>query len=299
MSLRLEMLQVARLAPRLLGDSTDLVKGFLLRQRNDDGGFRGRDGASDLYYTAFGLEGLLALQVAAPAGHTATYLDSFSDLRRLDFVHLCCLARCRANLAQAAPQFPFPASLREAVSTRIAEYRSADGGFHATPNAPRGSAYAAFLALGALQDCQAPLSEPEKLAQSLQTLKTPDGAYTNDSCIRVGSTNATAAAVAVLRNLGVAPDPAVGDWLLARCQPGGGFLAVPNAPIPDLLSTATALHALAGLQCDFAHLKEPCLDFLDTLWVNDGGFHGHWGDHHLDVEYTYYALLALGHLSLQ
>lgn len=29
-----------------------------------------------------------------------------------------------------------------------------------------------------------------------------------------------------------------------------------------------------------------------------GGFHGHWADDHLDVEYTSYALLALGHLSL-
>ena len=47
-----------------------------------------------------------------------------------------------------------------------------------------------------------------------------------------------------------------GDWLLARCHPEGGFLAAPGAPIPDLLSTATALHALAGLQVSFARVKE-------------------------------------------
>ena len=29
-------------------------------------------------------------------------------------------------------------------------------------------------------------------------------------------------------------------------HPMGGFLAAPQAPIPDLLSTATALHALSG-----------------------------------------------------
>ena len=39
MSMRLEMLQVARLAPKLLGESIDLVIGFLRSQQNVDGGF--------------------------------------------------------------------------------------------------------------------------------------------------------------------------------------------------------------------------------------------------------------------
>ena len=68
--------------------------------------------------------------------------------------------------------------------------------------------------------------------------------------------------------------------------------------MPDLLSTATSLHALAGLQVSFARVKEKCLDFIDTLWSNRGGFVGTWADDTLDCEYTYYALLALGHLSL-
>ena len=91
---------------------------------------------------------------------------------------------------------------------------------------------------------------------------------------------------------------AVGDWLLAQAHPQGGFLAVPGAPIPDLLSTATALHALAGLGVSFEKVKEPSLDFVDSLWTNEGAFHGNWADEHLDCEYTCYGLLALGHLSL-
>jgi len=39
-SLRLEMLQVARLSPKQLGDSSKLVERFLHSQRNDDGGFQ-------------------------------------------------------------------------------------------------------------------------------------------------------------------------------------------------------------------------------------------------------------------
>ena len=42
MSLRLEMLQVARLAPKVLGDSAQLVRDFLLRQLNGNGGFTDR-----------------------------------------------------------------------------------------------------------------------------------------------------------------------------------------------------------------------------------------------------------------
>ena len=45
-------------------------------------------------------------------------------------------------------------------------------------------------------------------------------------------------------------------------------------------------------------LREPCLDFVDSLWTNRGGFFGTWADDTVDCEYTYYALLALGHLSL-
>lgn len=45
-------------------------------------------------------------------------------------------------------------------------------------------------------------------------------------------------------------------------------------------------------------LKEPLLDYIDTLWTAKGGFHGSWEDDDLDIEYTYYGLLALGHLAL-
>ena len=60
----------------------------------------------------------------------------------------------------------------------------------------------------------------------------------------------------------------------------------------------TNIGRIGGLERDFSHLKEGCLDFIDTLWSAEGGFHGHWADDHLDAEYTFYGLLALGHLSL-
>jgi hypothetical protein len=102
----------------------------------------------------------------------------------------------------------------------------------------------------------------------------------------------------VLRQLNVPISQNVGEWLLEQAHPEGGFKAMPQAPIPDLLSTATALHALAGLEVPIEPIQEKCLDFIDTLWTNEGAFHGNWTDDYLDCEYTFYGLLALGHLSL-
>jgi hypothetical protein len=133
----------------------------------------------------------------------------------------------------------------------------------------------------------------------LKRLETPDHAWSNRLDQKIGNLNATAGAVTLITHLGFPVNAAVGDWLLAQAAPQGGFLAVPGAPMPDLLSTATALHALACLERRIpSELHERCLDFIDTLWSAEGGFHGHWADDHLDAEYTYYGLIALGHLSL-
>ena len=294
--MRLEMLQVARLAPKLLGQSTELVRGFLLRQQNEDGGFQDRSGKSDLYYTVFGLDGLLALQSEIPRARIAAYLKSFGDGEGLDFVHLCCLARAWAAISnQARPESSPPTT---EIVRRIEAFRARDGGYHSARGCEFGTAYAAFLAVGAYQDLKAEWRDPMRLVQSLKFLETNDGAWANERYVKVGSTNATAAVITTLRNLSVPVNQSAGDWLLARWHPEGGFLAAPGAPIPDLLSTATALHALAGLQVSFAAVKEKCLHFIDTLWTNEGAFHGQWADDPVDCEYTYYGLLALGHLSI-
>jgi prenyltransferase beta subunit len=287
------MLQVARLSPRLLGESAELVAAFFRSQQQPDGGFCNRDGVSDLYYTVFALDGLIALRLDPYSERTEQYLSSFAEGDRLDLVHLACLARAWAALSRGREQAPADAMLQ-----RVERFRSADGGYNTIPGAAAGTAYAAFLALGAYQDCGVPVPQPSRLLASIDGLRAGDGAYGNQAKMPVGQTSATAAAVTVRRHLAAGNDATVGDWLLARAHPQGGFLALPAAPMPDLLSTATALHALQTLQHPYAAIKERCLDFVDSLWTNRGGFYGHWADDHVDCEYTYYGLLALGHLSL-
>jgi prenyltransferase beta subunit len=284
------MLQVARLAPQQLGESRDLVAGFLRARVNPDGGFQDRAGASDLYYTVFGLDALIGLQESLPAA-TPAYVDGFAACD-LDFVHLACLARAWAALKRV----PEPAAVDRLLAT-LETFRSSDGGYATGRGASHGTAYAAFLALGAYQDLGRTMPA-DGVAASLQTLKAADGSYANHPGMSSGLTTATAAAVLVQRHLDAGSDRNAGVWLLDRCHPRGGFFASPTAPVPDLLSTATALHALSTLHLPLGGLREPCLDFIDSLWTNRGGFFGTWADDDADCEYTYYALLALGHLSL-
>ena len=147
--------------------------------------------------------------------------------------------------------------------------------------------YHCFLAWGALQDL-GQTSEQFPLGDTLlQTTLNP----------RARTTPTTAATVSLLRHLHAPVPPDAVQWLLARAHPQGGFSATEGTPMPDLLSTATALHALSGQKASLAHVKEPTLDFIDTLWTGKA-FCGTWADDEPDCEYTYYALLAMGHLSL-
>ena len=288
------MLQVARLAPNLLGQASSRIVEFIQAHSNGDGGIADRAGQSDLYYTVFGLEGLVALRADFEVGNVRAYLEGFDDGTGLDFVHAACLARCWATL----PEECLAQEKARALAAHIECCRCADGGYGPSPGADHGTVYHSFLALGAYEDLGLTAPDLPGLIRCVSGLRTSDGAYANEPDLPMGTTPATAAAVTLLRKLGEPVPPEAGQWLLDRAHPQGGFTAVRGIDLPDLLSTATALHALSGMHVPFDHLKEPSLDFLDSLWTGKA-FCGSWADDAEDCEYTYYALLALGHLSLQ
>jgi prenyltransferase beta subunit len=287
------MLQVARLSPRVLGESTELVARFLHTQRSPEGAFVDRSGQADLYYTVFGLDALTAIHQDPVTSDVRNYVEATGAGDGLDFVHLACLARAWAAVVRTPPT-----AVATQILSTLETFRSADGGYNPVRGADHGTAYAAFLAVGAYQDLKADVPYAERVLQSLDALQATDGAYGNQRQMRHGQTSATAAVVAVRRQLDAPGSDALADWLLARLHPQGGFTAAPAVPAPDLLSTATALHALATLHRPLHDsVREACLDFVDSLWTNRGGFYGHWADEYVDCEYTYYGLLSLGHLA--
>lgn len=290
MTLRAEMDAAARRGASRLGDAAPRSAATLHSLAGPRGGFRGRADTDDLYYTAFGVGCAQALGADLPPELPA-YLDSFGDGEGLDLVHLACLARCRAVAA------PADEPTRLAMVERLAAIRTPDGGFAMQRGAVRGSGAAAFFAVGAYEDLGAELPQPRRLLDALAELRTADGAFADEPAGHAGSTPVTAGVAVLLRHFGRPVGQEVERWLLARLDAAGGFRAGPRAPLPDMVSTATALYALSGRAERIAPIRQACLRFLDELWDEQaGGFRGHVLDADIDCEHTWYALTALGHL---
>jgi hypothetical protein len=302
------MMAMAAGAVALLdADAADGLRRFIRACRTADGGFRGRTAASDLYYTSFGLA-LARLFGEPPDPREAAWLRGFGDGAGLDLVHFASLVRCLA-LAHALPDAaPWRA--------RLAAFRSPDGSWAAARGGPPGGPYAAFLALLAMEDLGGadgrnetargvlwipsdpafdgpPIGGASRPALPTAPLESTVGPGGSPGLLG-GSTSVTAAAVVVLSAAGMAIPPVTIEWLIARRDPRGGWRGGEDAPAPDLLSTAVALAALRIAGRAAPDPVEPDVDFIELHARDGGGFAGHPADPVADVEYTWYALLALG-----
>ena len=292
----LEMFHSVRAAVQLEQDAVESISSYLLGQINDDGGFRGRTKTSDLYYTVFGMTSLSALGVEFPFEKTWKYLKGFGDGTGLDFVHLSCLVRCRAIYRFLKQDNDLPDS-EKSIFSKIESFRTDCGGYsHITKGAGKGSVYASFLACCAYQDCGMDVRGKNNIIRSVEGLKCRRGGYGNEENMESGTTTATAAALVLLKHMGMNVDVAAVEWLAKLCTERGGFLAGENAQMPDLLSTGTALHALRTVGSPLVSKSDECREFIDLLWMQDGGFAGSPLELITDCEYTFYGLLGLGSL---
>lgn len=287
------LLETARRSRRFLTEEAQSsLRSYLLGQVGPDGGFRGRSEASDLYYTVFGVDSLLALEPdPPPQGFTdplARYVRGFKDREGLDLVHLSCLGRCLSRVETLAPDEA------ETLLRQVESYRSKTGGYRLAGQEPEDTLYGTFMAFMTYQDLNVPVPDPVRLVQSVQRHRSRDAGYANELDATSGATPATAAAVSILEALGQPLGVPVGDWLMARWCPEGGFSVLPGLCSADLLSTATSLYSLLLLNRPLAGIRESCLRFVETLWVPEAGFLGHPEDSLCDVEFTFYGLLALG-----
>lgn len=311
MSIRLEMIEAAARGVRTLTDATPddglaALTAFVLSRHCDDGGFRGRGDRSDLYYTTFAVQTLCAMGRPLPETFRS-HLAGFQDLPSLGLINLCCLIRCWACLGMDSLE---PAGLR-AMREAVYSYRSGDGGFAIHPGLSGGSVYGCFLALSALQDLDDSAVAPggavaAGMVACVLPLRRPEGGFANESSVPIAMAPSTAAAITVLtQTAGEEPHRADvrdgiasgAEWLRSSRCADGGFAAVEGID-SDLLSTATTLHALASRDREGA--DAPSHRDLTRKYVlglrEGGGFCGGASDRTCDCEYTFYGLLALGHL---
>jgi len=281
----------------------DEIARFVESRRNTDGGFRGRDTNSDLYYTYFAMECLHALGKRSLTPSTEAYILRYQDGHGLDFVHYCCLAHCLAHVAENGGRRPAIKS----VLSKLETYRTPDGGYAEKAGTDHGTAYACYLAWLAYSRWNHPLPDPGEVVRRIATLKAADGGYANAYGSQTGLVTASAAAGILLHTLGLTgltgtgltgtdpePEPRLREWLLAHAAEEGGLRAAAGSPVADLLSTATGLFALQTLGGSISRIGPACAEFVQSLWQNDGGFSSQPLDMTADCEYTYYGLLALG-----
>jgi geranylgeranyl transferase type-2 subunit beta len=291
---------------RLPGDVRELHRVYLLRQQNADGGFSGREGPSDLYYTAFALRGLLILDALTPkiCQQSAGFLQSClaTQASVVDFFSLLYgwmliqLGGGPDVLAGSSKDWP------ERVAALLETFRTADGGYAKVPGGPGGSTYHTFLVALCYEILGKPLPAPNEVARFVRSRQREDGGYVEIHAMKRSGTNPTAAAVATLQMLpGAAWSAAEAEktaaFLAEMPSFEGGMRANTRAPLADLLSSFTGLltlKAVAGLdRIDTAAVR----NFAEELQQPQGGFRGGVWDERADVEYTFYGLGVLALLA--
>lgn len=274
--------------PAIGSEGCSVIAARMQAARQADGGFSGRAGASDLYYSVFAAGILRAVDDPDTIRTQPAYLAAQGDGAECDLVHLACLARLRAEAGLDDPV------VTQAIAAQLHGYAYPAGGFSQTPNPDHATAYGSYLAFAAYQDLGLELPDRDGLMAAIEGCRSSDGAYANEPDQEHGLTAITAGIVALRCHCGLPIEAATRDWIMARAHRQGGFMASPLVPVPDLLSTATALTALAHLEADLGPLTQPCLMFLDALWDSRGGFRPHAFESAVDSEYTWYGMLCLG-----
>lgn len=277
---------------------------LLTTSQRSDGGFAGREGDSDLYYTGFALRSLSILgQLYGPvAERAAVFLRrmpsaSESTMDYLSRVYGAALLDMSAGidvLGECSPDW------REDVADTLEQLRRDDGGYAKSREGGVGSTYYSFLVLTCHELIGKPLPCPERLIDFILAQRCEEGGFREIRVAKRASTNPTAAAIGVLRSLD-ALDNEIRDGtirFLAGMQTGeGGLKANTRIPLADLLSTFTGLLTLADLDAMERVDSQALLRYVKRLERDRGGFRGGAWDEAADVEYTFYGLGCLSLLS--
>jgi geranylgeranyl transferase type-2 subunit beta len=277
---------------------------WIAQRQNPDGGFSGREGGSDLYYTGFALRALAVLQELdgsvcdRAAGflrerltQPANVVDLFSLVVSTFLVQL---GGGPDVLAQAPPDW------RTRLADTLEAHRHADGGYAKSPGGTSGSTYTTFLVALALELFSMPIPQPDRVIAFLHT-RDRDGGFVEIPQMKRAGTNPTAAAIGTLQildALGTSTRAATTLFLSRLVAPEeGGIRANDRIPTADLLSTFTGLWTLDDLgaleRVDHIAMRR----YAESLQGPSGGFRGGLWDAGMDVEYTFYGIGVLGLLA--
>lgn len=274
---------------------------YLKAAQRADGGFAGREGPSDLYYTGFALRGLAITGelYGDIAQRAATFLRGRLAGREsiVDFLSLVYGAMLVESASGINVFADAPATWRGAVADALEKLRRDDGGYAKSAEGMASSTYHTFLVLLCRELLEQPVPAPERLLAFLLSQRAEGGGFREIRASKRAGTNPTAAAIGALRMLGdITPEirESTLDFVCEMQTDEGGLRANTRIPIADLLSTFTGLVTLIDLdaprEIDLAAARR----FVASLECPEGGFHGAAWDAAHDVEYSFYGLGCLG-----
>ena len=275
---------------------------FILSQQQPDGGFSGREGDSDLYYTSFAVRGLAILgglesdQVQA----IGEYVKAQSK-QKLGIIDLVSWLYSALVIEAAGGPSVFEDAAQDfadSVAETLESTRVADGGYAKTTEGAAGSTYHSFMVALTYQLIGRSVPRPNLLIQFLYDRQRDDGGFVEIAPMKRAGTNPTAAAVALLNMLGGMDSEIRSDvlaFLRTVKSDEGGFQANTRIPFGDSLSTFTGLLTAQDLD-DHSILKPEVVEHYLTsqLEFPTGGFRGATWDNQADAEYTFYGLGVLG-----
>jgi geranylgeranyl transferase type-2 subunit beta len=296
---------------RLAAGIADLQEEFRLKQskyvlsaQREDGGFAGREGGSDLYYTGFALRSLAMLGelYGPPAERVAAFLSSRltgqeSIVDFLSLVYGASLLQSAAGIdvfARAEATWP------DAVAAALEKLRRPDGGYAKGAGGVASSTYHTFLVLLCLQLIGRQPQQPAQIVTFLRSQECEEGGFREIRASKRAGTNPTAAAIGALRMLSSVDERTrldTIDFLSEMQTDEGGLRANTRIPIADLLSTFTGLLTLQDLKGEGAVDLDALRRYTESLALEEGGFRGAEWDPAHDLEYTFYGLGTLGLLT--
>lgn len=290
----------ARLSRGLASEPPDFLdrhRAFLISTQNGDGGWSGREGGSDLYYTSFALRGLAVL--GGLAGPTLDRVHGFlraqlsQPVSVVDFMSLLYAAQLlrfaggRDVLSERGNDWA------QRVAETLESFRKADGGYAKATDGVTGSTYHTFLVALCYELIGQELPSGDRIVEFVRSRRRDDGGFVEVAPARRGGTNPTAAAAALLLMLQALDSEirhAASRFLATMQSSEGGLRANIRAPLADLLSTFTGLVTLSDLGTTNAIDLSAVRKFVSSVECGTGGFRGGLWDQATDVEYTFYGL---------
>ncbi len=275
---------------------------FLISQQTETGGFRGREGDADLYYTGFavralavsgGLDTVCRDRVAAWLFSIDPLTLGVIDLLSWLYSALVVQAAGGLDLLQNAPP-----DFADRISASMEKYRTSDGGYAKSSEGAMGSTYQSFLVALAYELLGRRMPRRNAMVQFLYDRQRNDGGFVEISPMKRSGTNPTAAAVALLNQLNGMEDDIAEDvigFLTDVVSAEGGFQANTRIPFADGLSTFTGLLTAQDLKRRDLISPDKILHWVhSSLELPEGGFRGASWDQQADVEYSFYGLGILG-----